>query len=191
MEKQYRTTPSTMSVEGRKITGTAIVFDQWSIDLGGFVEIINRDALDWNTVKKSDIIANMDHRTDYIMARSRKNNKGNLELTLDNTGLHFSFEAPKTVKGDELISHIERGEYDSCSFCFSWDLNGGDEWVNDGKQLRHIVKKITKIYDVSVVAYPAYEQTNVDVRMRSIIDSQVKLSELENEINTIYEAAKI
>lgn len=191
MERIFRTNPDTMKVSGRKISGTAIVFDQWSNDLGGFIEIIKRDALDWKTVKKSDIVATMDHRLDYILARSRKNNKGNLTLTLDEIGLHFEFEAPNTAKGDEIISHIERGEYDACSFCFSWAVENGDEWVTDGLQLKHIVKKITALYDVSIVAYPAYSQTSVDVRSRSIIDTVNNLNSLENEIEQIYETAKI
>jgi HK97 family phage prohead protease len=185
----YRALPDSISLTGRTVRGTAAVFNSWSEPIDNFIEIINPSALDWKTVKKSDIIANMDHRSDYIMARSRHNNKGNLKLELTNEGLNFEFEAPETVKGDELLSHIKRGEYDACSFCFSIAPNG-DRWYNEGGQIKREILKIAAIHDVAVVAYPAYSATKVEARSKEMSELFTNLNLMENEINNIYDKSK-
>lgn len=187
MQKIYRQMPETVELTGRTVKGTAIIFDEWSNDLGGFIEKINRDALTWSTVKKSDIVANMDHRSDYIMARKKPKKQGNLKLALDERGLHFEFECPNTVKGDELLSHIQRGEYDSCSFCFTIDSNTGDKWYNENGIIKREITNIYAIHDVAVVAYPAYNGTSVEARSQEMTDLFKKLNQMENEINNIYE----
>ena len=64
------------------------------------------------------------------MAR-RKYGQGNLDLTLTETGLDFRFDCPETVKGEELLQHVKRGEIDSCSFCFSLPEDGETWYMED------------------------------------------------------------
>lgn len=166
--KQYRSLLQVApKLQGRTITGTAIVFDSWSKTLydpmvGAFQEKIERSALTQETLDNSDIVATMGHDKNYVMAR-RKFGHGNLELTLTKRGLDFKFDCPETVKGEELLQHIKRGEIDSCSFAFT-NPDDGERWYKEGDMLKREVTKIDRIYDVSMVFYPAYEETSVSAR---------------------------
>ena len=130
--------------------------------VGVFQEKIERGALTQETLDNSDIVATMGHDKNYVMAR-RKFGHGNLELMLTERGLDFKFDCPETVKGEELLQHIKRGEIDSCSFAFT-NPDDGERWYKEGDMLKREVTKIDRIYDVSMVFYPAYEETSVSAR---------------------------
>lgn len=151
---------------GRFIEGYAVVFNVLSEDLGGFREIIRSSAITQELISSSDILATMDHRSDYMMARLR-NGKGNIDLTIDQHGLKFRFECPETAKGEELLQHVKRGEITQCSFCFGLDYSDkeSERWTrnSDGSQVREILK-IEKLYDISLVQNPAYPSTECYAR---------------------------
>lgn len=67
-----------------------------------------------------------------MMARS-KFGKGNIEFRIDNIGLYFKYELGNYDKADELLAHVQRGEIDSCSFCFGLDSSkpGAEKWTRD------------------------------------------------------------
>lgn len=145
----------------RMVEGYALLFDSRSQDLGGFVEVIDKGALE-GVIEKSDIFALLNHNDSRgILARS-KQGTGSLILDSDNVGLRYMFEAPKTALGDELLEYLKRGDITGSSFAFSTDE---DEWeeLEDGRQLRTI-KKFERIYDVSPVWNPAYLDTSVAMR---------------------------
>ena len=78
-----------------------MVFDSLSNDLGGFNEIITRNALD-GVIEKSDVFCLLNHdKSKGVLARSNKGT-GSLTLEIDDKGLKYRFEAPKTALGDEL-----------------------------------------------------------------------------------------
>ena len=151
---------------GRYIEGYAVVFNVLSEDLGGFREIIRPSAINQDLINSSDILATMNHREDYMMARLR-NGKGNIELTLDNHGLKFRFDCPETAKGEELLQHVKRGEITQCSFAFSLDYSDktAEKWTHnaDGTQIREILK-IERLYDISCVLNGAYQSTECQAR---------------------------
>lgn len=88
--------------------------------------------------------------------------QGSLALYVDEKGLKYSFDAPNTALGDELLEGLKRGDIDSSSFAFAI---GEDKWEkrNDGTYLRRILK-FKEIYDVSPVYHPAYSATSVNTR---------------------------
>ena len=147
--------------ESRHIEGYGSVFNERSLDLGGFVEMIAPGAFD-GVIERSDVKCYLDHNPEKgILARSR-NGKGSLSLVIDEKGLKYSFDAPKTNLGDEVVEGLKRGDYSQSSFAFTVD----DEiWTKeaDGTYLRTITK-IGGLYDVSIVANPAYEGTSVALR---------------------------
>lgn len=161
-KKEIRNTFSQVrsSEESRTIEGYALLFET-SSDALSFDEIIERGAID-GVIEKSDVLALMDHNTNRgILARS-KYGKGSLCLSVDERGLKYSFDAPKTSLGDELLENIRRGEVDSSSFAFTVSE---DEWEKkpDGNWKRTI-RKIDRIYDVSPVYSAAYSSTSVYMR---------------------------
>ena len=165
--------------ESRHIEGYAIVFNSLSNDLGGFREIIEPTAIDDELIKNSDILCLMNHDIKRgVLARSY-HGRGSLKLDIDEHGLHYSFEAPKTALGDEVLEGIRRGDISKCSFAF---VCGEDVWDKDektGEYIRH-VKKIKNLYDVSLVYHPAYDETEVKADTRGL--DELKAQEEANNI---------
>ena len=169
---------ATSTSESRHIEGYAIVFNSLSNDLGGFREIIEQGAITDELIKNSDILCLMNHDIKKgVLARSYQG-RGSLKLDIDEHGLHYSFEAPKTALGDEVLEGIRRGDIAKCSFAF---VCGEDNWTKDenGEYIRH-VKKINKLYDVSLVYHPAYDETEVKADTRGL--DELKAQEEANNI---------
>lgn len=184
------------NTESRTITGYAIVFESWSRDLGGFYEIIRKGAITQELINRSDVIMNVNHDNDKMVARS-VNGEGTLKLTLDDTGLRFEFEAPPTPLGEELLFNIRSGNLFECSFAFS--LSGSDtceRWTKDENMLRREILEIGGIYDCSIVTVAAYGATSCHTRgleteiintqdiLRNM-DNKEKLNQLEEEIKKL------
>lgn len=155
--------------ESRHIEGYGSVFNQRSVDLGGFTEVIAPGAFD-GVIERSDVKCYLDHNPEKgILARSR-NGKGSLSLELDERGLKYSFDAPHTNLGDEVVEGLKRGDYSQSSFAFTVE---SESWTKeeDGTYLRTI-NKIGGLYDVSIVANPAYEGTSVALRSLDAFKAQ-------------------
>lgn len=147
--------------ESRRVEGVAVVFDSWSEDLGGFREKIAPGALD-GVIERSDIFALLDHdRRRGILGRSKRGDQVSLKLEVRDDGLHYSFEAPETALGNEVLSCLERGEIDGSSFAFTV-LE--DQWERVGDEYQRTITKIDELFDVSPVYSPAYSQTSCDLR---------------------------
>lgn len=154
-------------VASRSVTGYASIFNSESNDLGGFTEIISPIAFN-DVIDKSDVFALLDHNKDRgVLARST-NGEGSLKLSIDEKGLKYSFEAPNTALGDEILEGIRRGDIRACSFAFTV-AEGGDKWEkrSNGTYLRTI-NKVDRLYDVSVVYCPAYDATTVKADSRGL-----------------------
>lgn len=155
--------------ESRHIEGYGSVFNQRSVDLGGFQEVIAPGAFD-GVIERSDVKCYLDHNPEKgILARSR-NGKGSLSLELDERGLKYAFDAPHTNLGDEVVEGLKRGDYSQSSFAFTVE---SESWTKeeDGTYLRTI-NKIGGLYDVSIVANPAYEGTSVALRSLDAFKAQ-------------------
>lgn len=177
---------SQLAEESRLVEGYAVVFNSRSIDLGGFYEVIDKNALD-GVLERSDVVALLDHdKQRGILARARSNKERNsLNLTVDDKGLAFSFEAPKTALGDEILEGVRRGDITSCSFAFTVKE---DEFRKepDGTILRTI-KQIDKLYDISLVYNPCYDDTSVDTRgLKEFLDNSND-SDMNEEVRSLEE----
>lgn len=169
------------SEESRKVEGYALVFNSESEDLG-FFETISPEAIDEETIRKSDVMCLLDHdKTRGILARSRYG-KGSLKLSIDEKGLKYEFDAPKTALGDELLEMLRRGDINQSSFAFTV-ASGSDKWEKkDGKYYRTITK-IERLYDVSPVYQPAYSSTTVGCRSYEEYKQKIEyIEKLEKEL---------
>ena len=159
MEKEIRQLQIDYRAESetRTIEGVAIVFNSLSNDLGGFREQIIPEAVE-GVIEKSDIFFLYNHTSDRGFLARSKNGVGSLHTEIKEDGVHFSFEAPRTALGDEVLEYLRRGDVNQCSFAFSVDT---DEWnkLEDGSYIRTI-KKFDKLYDMSIVDTPASSQTS-------------------------------
>ena len=155
--------------ENRHIEGYGSVFNKRSLDLGGFTEVIAPGAFD-GVIEESDVKCYLDHNPNRgILARSR-NGEGSLTLSVDDEGLKYSFDAPHTALGDEVIEGLVRGDYSQSSFAFTVQ---DESWTKeeDGRYLRTITK-VNRLYDVSIVADPAYPDTSVAMRSLDAFKAQ-------------------
>ena len=147
--------------------------------MGGFREIIEPTAITDELIKNSDIVCLKNHNIkEGILARSY-HGRGSLKLEIDEHGLHYSFDAPHTQFGDEVLEMVKRGDIAKCSFAF---VCGEDVWNKDEKTGEYIrrVKKIKNLYDVSLVYHPAYEETEVKADTRGL--DELKAQEEANNI---------
>lgn len=180
-KKEIRNTAFQVQVTGedeekRTVEGYALLFGVSSDGLS-FEEVIERGALD-GVVNKSDVFALMNHNHSRgILARSSKG-KGSLSLSIDEKGLKYRFEAPKTALGDELLENIRRGEICESSFCFdvekdTWEKKSNGKW-------KRTVSKIGNLYDVSPVYNAAYSATSVYMRGKEQVEEELSRQDEEN-----------
>ena len=145
------------------IEGYAIVFDE-PTDIG-FIEIIERGALD--DCDMSDVCLKYNHEDTYlIMARTRNRS---LQLQIDDHGLKVYAELIDTSSNRDVYKSIRAGLLDKMSFAFivsdaNWD-------TIDGEDVRRITG-ISKLFDVSVVDVPAYDQTEVYARSKEVVEKE-------------------
>ena len=175
-------TISNINSETRTVEGYAVVFNSQSKDLG-FFETISPSAVTVDVINRSDVFALLNHNPDKVLARCRYG-EGSLSLSIDEKGLKYSFQAPNTELGNELIEHIRRGEIDSSSFAFIVSTDDGSEkWENINGTTYRTINKIECLCDVSPVWQPAYSATSVSARAKEMLNTmeQEKLGQLENE----------
>ena len=143
------------------IAGYAAVFDSKSENLGGFVEEIARDA--FANADFTECRALFNHDNNYVMASVKG---GTLKLEVDERGLKYEFEVPgEGFFFDTVYTPIQRGDIDQSSFAFTlnWEEKG-DHWENEDGVVKRTILNIDKVYDISPVTYPAYQDTSVDAR---------------------------
>lgn len=182
MNKEYRNGSLEQLEESRTVTGYAAVFESESNYLG-FYETIKRGAITQELVDNCDVFARFDHDQSRILARSNKG-QGSLKLTVDERGLKYEFEAPKTALGDELLEFIRRGDLDKSSFCFGLDPNEKcDTWEKRGKDYFRTINKISAIYDISPCWSPGYSDTSCSKRsLQDITENEEKLNSKLQEV---------
>lgn len=154
----------------KSIVGYAAVFNSPSEMLyGSFREAILPGAFS-QSLMENDIRALFDHNSGYVLGR---NKAGTLSLTEDERGLRVEIEPPDTQWAQDLLVSVERGDISQMSFGFNVRT---EEWQHqaDGSELR--VLKNIDLHEVSIVAFPAYQQTSVNVR--NLTDEGLELAEI-------------
>jgi len=174
--------------ESRVIDGYAVRFNEWSRDLGGFIEIIRSGAISQELIDNSDIVMNINHDNDKMVARYTKG-KGTLSLELRNEGLYFTFLAPPTQLGDELLYNVKSGNLSECSFAFTLDSENtnSERWYREDNVLKREIYEINGLYDCSIVVHAAYPTTSCSARSEevkaTIEEVDQAMDALDDEIN--------
>ena len=135
------------------LTGVAVVFNQ-PADIGGVKEIIDPGAL--RGLDLDDIVLITNHDGGQIpLARSPKT----LSLTVTEQGLEMTAELPDTEQARAVYAAVKRGDLSQMSFAF--DIG---EYTFDEQTQTRTITQISRIYEISIVNYAAYKQTNVQAR---------------------------
>lgn len=156
--KEYRYAPVSTD-EGMVLTGTAIVFDQPTIihdPAGDYYEVITRNALDNADIGDSTLITEHDS-TRIPLARTPKT----MQLTVTPEGLRMRAELADTATAHEVYQAVQRGDYRGMSFAFTV-AEGGSSY--DPATNTRTISAIRRVYELSIVAHPAYAQTSVEAR---------------------------
>lgn len=141
------------------IIGKPIVFDTPTTihdPAGEYIEIIRSGALDGADLNDSRLLYN--HDVNKIpLARTPKT----MSFNLTTAGLEMRAELPNTASGKEIYEAVRRGDLSGMSFAFKVP-KGGDSY--DPLTNTRTIYKIEKVYEVSIVPYPAYPTTSVEAR---------------------------
>jgi len=141
----------------------------------GSYEIITKGAFD-NTLN-NDIRALWNHDTQFVLGR---NKSGTLELKTDDKGLFATVRLPNTQYARDLYELVSRGDVDQASFGFNILAEDLEELASGGYRWR--INEID-LHEISVVTFPAYENTSVSARSRQIED--IKKRKIEEKRNAL------
>jgi HK97 family phage prohead protease len=145
------------------IRGTAIVFNERSQDLGGFVEVIRPEAFQRTIDEGIDLRAFFDHDPAKVLGRQ---SAGTLKINVDRRGVMVEIDPPSVTDPPNLMESIERGDIGGMSFSFR-AMPDGDDWKRESGQIVRYVSDM-RTYEFSVVSMPAYEQTDVEIALRAL-----------------------
>jgi HK97 family phage prohead protease len=144
--------------ETRTISGYAAVFDKWSHDLGFFREKLSRTAFDG--VDMSDVVATFNHNFDHVLARS---SSGTLNLSVDENGLKYTFDAPNTTAGNDLLENVRNGNIKGSSFMFTVKEQTW-KYTEDDEADERTIEKVGSLIELGPVTMPAYPDTSAAKR---------------------------
>jgi HK97 family phage prohead protease len=151
---------------GTFITGTPIVFNQ-ETDLGYYRESISPEALENTDLK--DVRFLVGHNTSMIpLARSRNNNANStMQMTVTERGMEIRVDLDTENNADArtLYSAVNRGDISGMSFMFTVDKDSWEDLESDSP--KRTITSIGKVFEVSAVAFPAYEGTDLQAADQS------------------------
>lgn len=145
------------------LSGRPVVYDTPTLihDINGsYIEVVKKGALDGADL--SDVRLLVGHDTSKVpLARTPKT----MSLRLDDMGLTFEATLPDTEAGREAYKAVERGDLRGMSYAFTVP-EGGDDY--DPVTNTRVIRQIAKVYETSLTAFPAYEETYVSAESREI-----------------------
>lgn len=149
--------PELRAGENAKVArGYAALFNS-ETDIGGYFREVIAPGAFTDTLKTSDVRALIDHDTGRIIGRS---SAGTLRLNEDEKGLYVEIDLPDTTDGRDLAVQMERGDISGMSFGFRVTHDEWDEATDIPTRTIHAMDLI----EVSAVAFPAYDDTEIGLR---------------------------
>lgn len=149
----------------KTLAGHAAVFNK-AVDLGYFTEIVRPGAFK-RSIGEDDVRALFNHDSNLVLGRNRA---GTLTLSEDSVGLAIECRLPDTQLARDLAVSIARGDVSQMSFGF---YARETKIVRDGDNYTRELLDC-QLFDVSVVTYPAYEDTDVEARSLAAILEDIR-----------------
>lgn len=154
------------------VEGYAVRFESPTVlfEYGGteYKEQIDRNAFE--ECQMEDVIFNYNHGG-KVMARTRNQT---LFLEIRSDGLYIRARLDGTEEGRRLYEEIKGGYIDRMSFRFSVR-----EEAYDKQNHMWTVRRIKRLYDVSAVDIPAYDDTSISARKQAVMDLEERRKRLE------------
>lgn len=157
------------------VEGYASVFNSQTLIENYYYEEILPGAFTHTLNGSFDIRCLFNHNWDKVLGRR---SAGTLLLEEDEHGLRFEVELPQTSYAKDLAISMQRGDIGECSFLF--DVVSQEENFDGEKPLIRI--KECKLYEVSIVTLPAYDEAKASMRSKSLIANNNKRQKLIKKI---------
>lgn len=142
--------------------------------ISGYFSVFNSNYEIWEGATESiaptafddaladDIRCLINHESRLVLGRTKA---GTLTLKADSRGLWGEVKInPKDQDAMNLYERVKRGDVDQCSFGF--DILE-EEFTDNGNSVHWTIKKV-RLYEVSVVTFPAYQETGVTARKEQL-----------------------
>jgi len=146
---------------GAHLVGMPIVYEQ-VIQYGWRRETINKGAVDANTDLK-DVKFLIGHNVNMVpLARSRNNNENStmqLKPVENGVEIRVDLDIENNQDAKTLYSAVKRGDITGMSFMFTVDKSMWEDEDSDNPIRR--IMHIDKVFEVSAVAFPAYDTTTL------------------------------
>lgn len=168
------------NAEALTLVGRPIVYDVQTVindPSGSFTEIIRNGALDETDLTDARLLYNHDLNK-IPLAKTPKT----MQLIKDSAGLKMVAHLPDTEEAKSVYTAVKRGDLSGMSFAFKVP-KGGDKC--DPKTNTREILKIEKVYEISIVPFPAYPQTSVEARAVIQKINDPKRAEMKIKINQI------
>lgn len=144
------------------IGGYFVVFNSWTELCDGYFEQVSPKAFE--NVDLTDIRALINHNDGLVLGRTKSNT---LTLRVDDKGLYGEIKVnPNDQDAVNLYERVKRGDVDQCSFGFQITE---EEWEDTVEGYRSTITGIN-LFEVSVVTFPAYEDTSVSARSKDVLN---------------------
>ncbi|WP_296433192.1 HK97 family phage prohead protease [Yoonia sp.] len=180
MSKEIRSgEPVEIRAEGDTISvsGYAAVFNSETIIGGSYREQIAPGAFA-DAIGRDDVMFLINH-DGLPMARTKS---GTLTLAEDERGLYMSAELDSSDPDVRaIVPKMKRGDLDKMSFAFSPEVQS---WDDSGDMPLRTIRQAS-LYDVSIVTYPAYQDTDIGLRSLSEFRSAQETKEIESNPEAI------
>jgi HK97 family phage prohead protease len=167
--------------ESKKVQGLGIVYNSLSENFwpgyeGGLYEVIEPGAAR-GLLDDEDIMILFNHDPSLVLARNK--NTATLEDT--DGGVVYRYDSPNTTVASDLLENLKLRNVRKSSFAFMPKEVKNErmvQWGDMGKiNIRRIVK-FERLFDMSPVTYPAYNNTEVVARaFKSVTEEEMKASE--------------
>lgn len=161
--------------DGNTVVGYAAVWDSPSEPMP-FTEFVKRGAFSKTLNDGADVRLLIDHEG-IPLARTKS---GTLRLSEDNIGLRIESDLdPLNPDAARVISAMRRGDMTQMSFAFRTIK----DWWNNDRSVREL--REVQLFDVSIVTFPAYEETVAELRSAKqnvIVTSNSKVLLRKNQV---------
>lgn len=163
--REYREFQPAFEAGEKVVEGYATTFDDpyllFKEDGYEFWEEVDRNAFDKTDM--SDVIMQYDHEGRVIA----RNTNGTLTLTPDDHGLKVRADLGGTELGAEIWNEVE-GRY-STKMSMGFIVRADERIVEENKETGTVkvtrrILDISKLFDVSIVSYPANDHTSIATR---------------------------
>ena len=139
----------------------------------GFREVVDIGAFD--NVLENDVRFLLNHDGAPLARTTNKT----LDISVDDTGLHYRAKLADTTAGRDLYEMVKRGDITQSSFAFTIAKE-----TRDDQNVRHIVE-IGSLLDVSAVSFPASSTTSVFARFAEVEKTTPPMPNFEEKKNTM------